>query len=64
MTPKLSPTEGVNLDEELEQLVSLADDLRVHADEYGPTVSLSVITDLEAATAKLRRFFEASGSRR
>jgi hypothetical protein len=60
MTPKLSPVEGVNLDEELEQLVSLADDLRVHAEEFGPRVCLSVITDLEAATAKVRRYFEAT----
>ena len=59
MTPKPSPTQGINLDEELEQLVALASDLRVHADEFGPRVCLSVITDLENATAGLRRYFEA-----
>lgn len=55
-------TTGVNPDEELSRVADLADHLQT-VNLYANTFpnALSMITELEDATAKLRAFFEAGG---
>jgi hypothetical protein len=65
MTPKLSPFEGINPEEELARVAELSDDLQVvnlHANTF-PN-ALSMVTELEDSLGRLRAFFEAGGHQR
>jgi hypothetical protein len=65
MTPKPSPVEGINPEEDLAVVAELADHLQsvnLHANTF-PN-ALSMLSELDGAVGRLRVFFEAGGYRR